>query len=112
LSFRTLVAINLVIYTIICFRALSLESLAAGWQSITQNPWSWTTFIDSFGGVLFGIFYVVAREWGDGLSILGWVVGLLLLGNGVGVSRHSFEVLASSLRIRSIEICKKDGALC
>ncbi|KAJ3412446.1 hypothetical protein HDV05_000750 [Chytridiales sp. JEL 0842] len=93
-TWRFLITANLLAYIIVCIRALALESPSLGWASITGNVWSWVTFMDSFGGVIFSILYVVAREWGKPITLVVWVIGLLLLGNGVGciyILAASFE---------------------
>ncbi|KAJ3095643.1 hypothetical protein HDU97_006750 [Phlyctochytrium planicorne] len=84
IAFRLAILLNLVVYIWSVGRALFLESPSEGWANITSNPWSYTTFIDSFAGVMFSIIYIVAKEWGRPLVWVPFVFGLLLGGNGVG----------------------------
>ncbi|KAJ3206440.1 hypothetical protein HDU67_008167 [Dinochytrium kinnereticum] len=82
--FRVAVVVNLGFYIWSVVRALSMESPSDGWEAIAREPWSYTTFVDSFAGVIFSILYVVSREWGRPIVWGSFVLGLLLLGNGVG----------------------------
>ncbi|KAI8849890.1 hypothetical protein BC829DRAFT_489179 [Chytridium lagenaria] len=79
-----LVAMNLVVYVGVIGRAFLLEEPGEGWRRIRGEPWNWTTFVDSFEGVLFAISYVVVREWGRVGVCVFFVVGLLVGGNGFG----------------------------
>ena len=76
-----------------CFAILVLVSMlvVTGWASsvqalwkipaeVVQNPWFIATLFDAYFGFLFFWLWVVYKERGWGAR-LGWLVGILLLGN-------------------------------
>ncbi|ORY31530.1 hypothetical protein BCR33DRAFT_723878 [Rhizoclosmatium globosum] len=74
-------AITLVVFIGICVKAL--DSGDPGFDFILNDTWSLVTFVDVLVGVQLVILYVVVREGPKSVvATIGWVVGLVLLGNG------------------------------
>ncbi|KAI8622727.1 hypothetical protein BC830DRAFT_1088540 [Chytriomyces sp. MP71] len=70
-------------FTVATFAAIASEPFSDGVEYVKAHPWALASFVDSFGGVLFVMVYVLVREWGSWGLIAAMWVGLLLGGNGV-----------------------------
>ncbi|KAI8836871.1 hypothetical protein BJ741DRAFT_577666 [Chytriomyces cf. hyalinus JEL632] len=77
-------SVTLIFYTAICIRAIA--SGDPGFSFILNDVWSKVTFVDVLVGIQVVVLFVIVKEgalgrrWG---ATVLWVLGLLLLGNGV-----------------------------
>ncbi|KAI9363915.1 hypothetical protein DFJ73DRAFT_939154, partial [Zopfochytrium polystomum] len=93
-ALRIVTFLDLAQFTYFTLAAVAAEPAADGWRYITGSPWALASFVDSFGGVLLAMAYVVVRETSGGngggngawgvAAAAGWLVALALAGNGAG----------------------------
>ncbi|KAI8620719.1 hypothetical protein BC830DRAFT_1097873 [Chytriomyces sp. MP71] len=83
MAFLLATGVVLVGFTCATFAAIVSEPFSDGIDYVKAHPWALASFVDSFGGVLFAMAYVLVREWGSWALIAAFWAGLLLGGNGV-----------------------------
>lgn len=75
-------ATALAAFVAVCVWAWSKQSLSEGWATISNEPWTITTFADNLAGLSLTLPVIIAREQSFVVSQMLWTVALALLGNG------------------------------
>lgn len=72
----------LVMFAGVIWRAFAMQRLEDGWRDLRTVGYHYMTFWDNLIGLLLPFVVVVMRGWGNWAEVAGWVVGLVLSGNG------------------------------